>query len=252
MTSLVNHDREFHLEKAPIVEAVISIKMSEQLPQSALPDLAECGAALQDRYPIREPILAQQFQINVGNPSGSSIGTPAQIGLFCKEVNSHRVVHLKLDGFGFSELAPYSSWGAFFPAAKDAWRNFRAAVGSGTMESWSIRYINRISWPEDDQMEDYLRVHPNVPDRQTQDLLGCFIRLQLSIKDPSKGVFVQQLFRVPSLEQGKVSYVLDHEFSFSALGLTEAELWSQIDCSREIKNHFFRLSLTEKALEMYR
>ena len=252
MMSADEQQRNFHLDNAPIVEAVISIKLAEQLPATSLPDLEECSITISNSYPLRDPILAQQVQITIGIGGASNVETPTLLGFFCKEPSSHRVVHLKLDGFGFSELAPYSSWDSFFPAAQKAWAAYQSAVGASTIAGWSVRYINKISWPEQEPMEDYLNVHPNLPENRTQDLLGCFIRLQLSITDPSKGVFAQQVIRVPSLEQGKTSYVLDHEFSYSALGLTETELWRQIDQSRSTKNRYFQQSLTPKALEMYK
>lgn len=247
-----NEGREFHLPNAPIVEAVIAIKFAEPLPESTLSSLEDCAGRIQDLYPKREEIRSQQFQVAIGVGGKSSIDTPRLEGFFCKTEDGHRVVHLKLDGFGFSELTPYSSWNSFFPEASRLWQEHLRTTGARPVDRWSIRYINRISWPEGGRTEDYLRVYPNLPEALPQVLVGCFMRLQMPVKSPSPGLFTQQIFTAPPPEAGKVSVILDHEFTYSALGLTETALWAQIQQSREIKNDFFRASVTEKALEAFK
>ncbi|MGD0799776.1 MAG: TIGR04255 family protein [Terracidiphilus sp.] len=243
---------EFHLLHAPIVEAVIAIKFAERLPENALSGLEECARRIQEIYPIKDVIRSQQFQVMLGVSTQSNVETPKPEGFFCKMSNDHRVVHLKLDSFGFSELAPYSSWNSFFPEARRLWEEHQRTIGTRPVDSWSIRYINRISWPEGAQREEYMRVYPHIPDGIPQDMVGCFMRLQIPVQRPTRGLFTQQLFTAPPLKSGMVSVVLDHEFSYSALGLTESALWTQIEQSREVKNDFFRASLTEKALETFK
>jgi uncharacterized protein (TIGR04255 family) len=245
-------DQEFHLANAPIVEAVISIKFADPLPNSALSSLEECAIRIKEIYPKREEIRSQQFQVALGAGAQSSIDTPRLEGFFCKTPDGHRVVHLKLDGFGFSELTPYSSWNFFFPEAIRLWQENLRSIGARSVDRWSVRYINRFSWPEGGRTEDYLRVYPNVPEGLPQSIVGCFMRLQMPVQRPSPGLFTQQIFTAPPPEAGKVSVVLDHEFTYSALGLTESALWDQIRQSREIKNDFFRASVTEKALESFK
>ena len=247
-----NQTNQFHLSHAPIVEAVIAIKFAEPLPDSALSDLQDCAVRIQSIYPKREEIRSQQFQVTIGAGALSNIDTPKREGFFCKMDDGHRVVHLKLDGFGFSELMPYSSWNSFYPEAQRLWQEHLRTIGARPVDRWSIRYINRLSWPAGERTEDYLRVNPNVPVGLPQNIVGCFMRLQIPVTLPSQGLFTQQIFTAPPLETGTVSMILDHEFTYSALGLTESALWAQIQKSREIKNDFFRASVTERALEIFK
>lgn len=242
---------DFHLENAPIVEALIEIKLAEPLQQEVLGSLRDCAAVLAELYPIREDLMLQQFQWQLGVP-GQIPSSPVQMGFLCKDGVNHRVVHLKLDGFGLSELKPYSYWKEFFPEAHRIWNEYRQAVGGAPTGSWSIRYINQISWPEGDRMEDYLCVHPNVPDDLPKPMTNCFMRLQSPITEPSEGSFTQQIFQVMSPEAGKVSFIVDHAFTYSAIGLTDSELWRRIQQAQLVKNKYFQSTFTAHAMEMFR
>lgn len=73
--------------------------------------------------------------------------------------------------------------------------------------------------------------------------------LQVPISVP-QGVLNQQLVGVPSEEEGKVSFILDNEFGFDALKLSDSEVWEQIEMSRDIKNRYFLNSITDRTKEM--
>jgi uncharacterized protein (TIGR04255 family) len=238
------------LECAPIVEALIEIKLAEPLQQDSLHFLRNCASGFADHYPLREDLMLQQFQFQAGAASQMP-GAAIQMGFLCKDATPHRVVHLKLDGFGLSELRPYSSWNEFFPEARRLWTAYRQAVGGVPTGSWSIRYINQISWPEDERMDDYLYVHPTVPDNMPQSLTGCFMRLQSALAEPSEGLFTQQIFQVMSSEVGKVSFIVDHTFMFSSIGLSDSELWHRIQLAQLVKNKYFLSTFTPRALEMF-
>jgi uncharacterized protein (TIGR04255 family) len=241
---------DFHLQNAPIMEALIEIKLAEPLPDDMLRTLRECADGLGGTYPIREDMQTQQVQFQFGTtPFGAASTRP--VGFLCKDADSHHVVQLRLDGFALSELKPYSSWNGFFPEAQRIWEQYRAAVGGAPLGRWSIRYINRISWPEGEKIEEYLNVYPALPEKLPQQLVGCFMRLQSAITVPSDGLFTQQIFGVPMSEPGRVSFIVDHDFSFSAIGLSDSILWERIESARDIKNSFFKATVTPKALEMF-
>ena len=75
------------------------------------------------------------------------------------------------------------------------------------------------------------------------------MRLLIPIESP-QGLLTQQLVLLPQEQQGKVSFMLDNEFAFSAIGLSDSALWERIESSREIKNKFFIDSITAKTKEM--
>ena len=98
-------------------------------------------------------------------------------------------------------------------------------------------------------MESYLRVYPQIPEDLPQELQGCYMRLQVPISPP-QGLLTQQLVALPQEHPGMAAFMLDNEFTFSAIGLSDSKLWEQIDLSRSIKNSFFVKSITEKTKEI--
>ncbi len=100
-------------------------------------------------------------------------------------------------------------------------------------------------------MEDFLYVYPNVPDNMPRTLTNCFMRLQSLIGEPSEGSFTQQIFQVMSAEVGKVSFIVDHTFVYSAIGLTDSELWRRIQQAQLVKNKYFQSTFTPRAMEMF-
>jgi len=74
------------------------------------------------------------------------------------------------------------------------------------------------------------------------------MRLQVPV-EPPQGLLTQQLVGLPRESTETVAFMLDNEFTFSAIGLSDSVLWEQISLSREIKNKFFMNSITDKMKE---
>jgi uncharacterized protein (TIGR04255 family) len=243
----------FHFPNAPIVEAMIEIKLAEPLLVDSLAALQECSSNLSSSYPLQEELQTQQFQMQIqpGNHASSSVEA-RRIGFLRRDENSHRVVQFRLDAFAFSELKPYSSWERFFPEARKAWNFYRSAADGAATSSWTIRYINKISWPEKERIEENLNVYPCLPNSLPAEITNCFMRMQSKVEVPSEGLFTQQIFQIASPDPVQVSFIVDHTFQFSSVALTDTELWDRIERSRKIKNDYFKATFTEKALERFK
>jgi uncharacterized protein (TIGR04255 family) len=235
-----------HFDKAPIVEAVIGVDLEEMLSDDILSDLKRLGEQLQTSYPIREDMRMGQLEWKLGSEPKQ---VDTQIGYFFKSKDGLQIVHARKNGFAFSRLAPYENWSSFIAEARRTWALYRRAVGPSKLAKWTVRYINKLSWPEGERMEDYLQVYPHIPGDLPQQIAGCFMRLQFPISSP-QGLLTQQLVGLPQENPAKVAFMLDNEFAFSAIGLSDAAIWEQIDSTRAIKNRFFVNSITEKMKEL--
>lgn len=235
-----------HFDKAPIVEAVIGLDLEEMLAEPMLAELHQLGEQLQHSYPIREAIRMGQLEWNLG---AEAKHVDLQVGYFFKSKDGRQIVHAKRNGFAFSRLAPYENWENFISEAKRTWASYRVVIGPSKMTKWSVRYINKLSWPENERMEDYLQIYPHIPDSLPQQIAGCFVRLQFPLQQP-QGLLTQQLVGLPQESPGKVTFMLDNEFSFSAIGLSDAAMWEQINSARGTKNKFFVDSITPKMKEL--
>lgn len=235
-----------HFENAPIVEALVGVDLEEMLGDDSLDVLKKLGDSLQPKYPTREDIVMGQVEFALGKQP-KQIDTP--FGYFFKTSDGRQVIHARRNGFAFSRLAPYEHWEGFISEAKRTWILYRQAIGPSRLLKWTVRYINKLSWSAGERMEDYLQVYPHIPSTLPQDIQGCFMRLLIPIHSP-QGLLTQQLVLLPPEQVGKVSFMLDNEFTFSAIGLSDPALWERIESSREMKNKFFKDSITAKTKEM--
>jgi len=236
-----------HFEKAPIVEAVIAIDLEEMLGADCLGALRELGEQLNTSYPTIEEIRMGEFEFGLGTQPKQ---VETQIGYFFKSSDGKQIIHARRNGFGFSRLAPYQDWETFTAEARRTWTMYRKVIGPVKLRRWTVRYINKLSWPAGEPMEKYLRVYPYIPEDLPQELGSCFMRLQVPLGSP-QGLLTQQLVALPPEQPGKVAFLLDNEFAFSPIGLSDAILWEQIDLAREIKNRFFVNSITDKMKEAF-
>jgi len=234
---------EIHFDKAPIVEAVIGIDFEETLPIEVLDGLRALASTFAHDYPTVEPMVMAEYKLQPGVPV-TQIETP--MGFFFRSADGLQVVHAKRTGFAFSRLAPYRNWHEFISEAKHTWGAYRGSVGPSSLGKFTVRYINRLSWPSGAPIEDYLAVYPHIPEGLPQTLGGCFLRLDYPLSTPYQGKLIQQIATVPEGDRAMVSFVLDNEFSFSAIGLSDLEVWDRVNTCRTVKNDIFLKSISDK------
>jgi uncharacterized protein (TIGR04255 family) len=234
---------EIHFDKAPIVEAVIGIDFEETLPVEVLDNLKKLGGDFGANYPTTENITKGEYKIQPGLPVSQ---TETPFGYFFKSVDGLQIVHARRNGFAFSRLHPYQTWKSFVDEAEHTWIFYRAIVGPTPLSKFTIRYINRLSWPNGENIEDYLAVYPHIPKELPQQVNGCFIRLDFPLTAPHQGKLTQQIASVPESQPDSVSFVLDNEFSFAAIGLKDSDVWESIRACQRLKNQIFLSSITEK------
>jgi uncharacterized protein (TIGR04255 family) len=230
-----------HFAKAPIVEALIGLDLQEKLPDSSLPLFAEMASHLGAEYTIREDIMLGEFKVEIGKPVDQS---QSQLGYFVRSPDRLKVAHLRRDNFSLSRLAPYSDWGEFRDEAFRLWLIYRSEVGPVPLSIFRVRYINKLSWPAKSQMETYLKFYPHIPPGLPQTINGCFLQASYPLSKPYQGQFIQRLYAAPNQDSSQASFVLDHELAFSAVGLSDSQIWSGIDECRSLKNDYFRASIT--------
>ncbi len=232
-----------HFDNAPIVEAIVGIDFEEILPIETLENLNSLSAAFSVDYPTVEKLITGEYKIQFGSPVEQ---VETQIGYFFKSVDGLQVVHAKRNGFAFSRLRPYQTWEKFIAEAKRTWDLYRHALSTPSLAKFSVRYINRLSWPNGEKIEDYLAVYPYIPDGLPQSLSECFLKLEFPLSEPHQGKLTQQIASVPESQPELASFVLDNEFNFAATGLQDYEVWQRIETCQDLKNKIFLSSITEK------
>jgi len=231
-----------HFARAPIIEAIIGIQVAA-LPETSLADFRAIGEQVRTDYPNQTEISFTQFTGQV-LPQPSASATQTLIGLQFQSADQRQLFQARLNGFSFHRLAPYGNWDSFRGEAFRKWQLYRNAAGPMQMEVFSVRYINRLVVPAPGQLEHYIKVYPEIPPELPQMLRNYLLRLELPLEEGG-GVLTMHETMLPS-EPGTASILLDNDFRYPAMGITEDQLWDRIDLARHQKNNVFLACITEE------
>ncbi|NJM68584.1 MAG: TIGR04255 family protein [Acaryochloris sp. RU_4_1] len=192
-----------HYSKAPIIEAVIDLKVKPPSEESisALENLA-IG------YSERRPLMTLQGQIQ-GGQSVAATASQAQTGYQYISEDQKQIFQAQQDSFTFSRLAPYQDWISFCDEAKRLWDIYVAAINPESISRVAVRYINRLDLPLPlNDFKDYLQTVPEVSPGLPQGLSNFFLQLEIPQEDLS-GTLVLNETLIPSSSSDLISVVLD-------------------------------------------
>jgi uncharacterized protein (TIGR04255 family) len=239
-----------HLKNAPIREALIDMRFS---PAVSIEKLEKVKQLLSDRFPnstdIWEASLGYDIQSNQ-----SQVSHRAKVGFRLDAPKVPRVLQLRVNGFAFSQLAPYDSWEAMKKEACDLWSIFRNEVQFAVVNRVAVRYINEIKIPLPfGDFNEYLNVAPDLPEKLPQTL-GGFVQRYVMVKPDETTAIVTQVledsFVLSNPNEIKIFLDIDVFKNTEFLGSSD-ECLDLLESLRDFKNDVFFEYLTEKALEMY-
>lgn len=248
---------EQHLKDAPIVEALIDFRVNlpAEITLEVLKDITEAlppeYTDIEEKHRIRAEF---KLKIEEGAPAQANIEQErAPFGFFCKTEDGKNIAQVRLDGFTFSELKPYSDWETFSQKAKLIWDLYQGKTGCDVIPRVAVRYINHMALPlaQGDEFEKYLKSPPTVPDTLPQ-LMSNFLKC-VTISSPDEGInahITQAL--MPPEEPGKVTVILDIDV-FKDLGedVVVDDIWPIFEALRKFKNDIFFSHITDEAKELF-
>jgi uncharacterized protein (TIGR04255 family) len=224
-----------HLSKSPIIEAVINVQVSP-LPELSLENFKSVVEQVKDSYPGSKELSEMEFrgELNPQDPKASA--SQRSIGLQFQSTDAKQIFQLRLNGFSFHRLAPYENWQSFRGEASRLWSLYRKAVGPTRIETYSIRYINKVPIPLGQPIERYFKVYPMIPQDLPQAMVNYVMRLELQIEG---GIWIMHQAQLPPELPASGFILLDNELRYSVLGLTDEVVWHRIDETRHEKNRIF-------------
>ena len=239
---------KIHYSKAPITEATIDLRVT--LPEDhTLVQLDIFHQTLGDMYSEKHPIYIAEFAIPEGN-NPTQI-QPEQIGYRFVSEDKRKIIQARLDGFGYTLLAPYDSWEPFRDEAKKLWMLYRELMKPSSIQRVAVRYINRLDIPSPSvELSEYLEILPTVSRKLPQVLDAYFMQLVIPFVVQESTAIINQGF-VPPVVADTKAVVLDIDlFRDRELPVHEGEIWQIFERLREGKNMIFDACLTTKAKEM--
>ncbi len=243
-----------HLSRAPITEALLDVRV----PLPAGRTLAEItdafSLAVAADYPERRPIQQLQAQLAFGDDGGGAV-TSAQliIGEIFWTSDKKRAVQARLDGFSVNQVGSYRNWETITNEAKVRWKAYVAAAKPERVVRCAARFINRLEVPVGDDLRKHLLTFAEVGSALPPLLDDYSFRCVVPFGDGRRAAITQAT--VPSDGVGNANtrvLLLDIDaFSEREFAPDSADLWSEFDKLREIKNSCFFDSLQPTTWKAY-
>lgn len=240
-----------HLPKAPLVEALIDLRVQLTAPF----DVAQLNAIddkTVERYPTKATMRKLAGQIHLTEQGASQkIHMDEPYGNRYTSNDGAFVFQARTDGFTLSRLKPYSDWDELCSEAKRLWAFYTEAAGVELVTRVAVRYINRMDLPLPiSDFGEYLTSPPIIPASLPQTLSSFLMRFVMH--DELKGIsaiVTQVLEESPS---PIAPIILDIDvFKEGSYEAQSAEWWAVLSTLRDFKNRVFFSSITDKTLELF-
>lgn len=245
----------FKLPHPPIVEAVLDIDCD--LPPGL--DFAEVekrsAEAFSDHYPVRRKQFIQQAGVDLVSDAEPKFFASQGLSAFqFLSEDEKQIVQVRVGGFSFNRLEPYTSLDDYLLEIARCWDAFRKLAAPVQVRKIGLRYINRILLPLADgkvQLSEYLKVSPNLPDGSGLQFADFFH--QHRAVDPATGIMANIILASQPPEGNVLPLLLDIEVHKPErlVPAPLAEWEDRIQSLRKLKNQIFEYSLTPRCLNLF-
>ena len=248
MQSPIDIKKEFsHLPRAPIVEAVLDLRVVLSTEWNELSLRSQLEERLSD-YPKQSPV--QETEVQFSPKAGTNvIKDSVHVGLKYQSEDSFYVVQFNKDSFVFSRLKPYENWGKFSQEALRLWEIYCELLEPTEIGRIGLRFINRLAIKQGQKIElaDYYKRPPLPIEGLNWPLSGYLHQDVLQVPGTLYSVNVIKTVQRTQQEAG---LLLDIDvFMQKSLNYGEVRISKYMDEMRWVKNKVFFSSLTKKALE---
>ena len=244
-----------HLSRAPIVEAVIDFRATASA-DFDVNILGALGHQIGSAYGAGQEInlLEVGWLQEPGRQPQSRRIDHGCIGSRYASLDGKHVAQFRKDGFTFSRFAPYTRWADLFGEASRLYALFVEAIRPSEITRIAVRYINRLSLPEDavKDFSPFLTAPPPFPPGLGAYLTGFLTQIQIQEPDTSIAGTIIQTIQQGAAEPGEVAVILDLDIYEAAVRPPDPPtLLPRFETLRKIKNKYFFASITEKTLELF-
>lgn len=237
--------------KAPIVEALVELRVSSEEPRS-LDDLLLLRNTEQNAYPELQVQYGIEQRIQVGE-AVTTATHHERLGHVLVDASKQQIVQVAPLRFAFSRLAPYQSWEPFMSEAVRLFDEYKRIANVGRIDQLTVRYINRIDIPlASVELKDYLRTGPEISSSLPQGLDAYFFQVRLPLPDFGVATTINETIAEPS-HPGTTALILDIEVSRNTSLDPEARdvLEAELEQLRAAKNFVFESCITDASRRLF-
>lgn len=245
-----------HLDRAPIVEAVIDFRArtAAGLRMEELSDLGQQLRTLYRNEGDEIALLEWAIRREPGKGAVSNETDHGKIGFRFTSADGKHVLQFRKDGFTLSRLAPYPDWSTFFGEATRAFQRYCEIGQIEAIHRIAVRYINRMALParEVGDFSAFLTAPPPFP-KEIPAFMNHFLT-QVQVQEAGS---LAQATVTQTIQQGQqtpefVPVILDIDvFQSGNFPITASVLLGNLAPLRDFKNRLFFASITEKTADLF-
>lgn len=244
-----------NLRNPPIVEAVLDIECD--LPPGQQLSVLESDAKqyFHDQYPKFRAQIVQHHQIAAkpGEQPEVSVRQGVQALQFLQD-DEKQLVQVRVNGFSFNRLSPYSTLDDYLPEIERTWRLYVDLCKPVQVRMIRLRYINRILLPHAAgkvELDDFFKVGPRLPDEKNLHFASFFN--QQTVVDINTGNQADSVLASQPRQGETIPIIFDNGVLTTETGEPENWDWilAKIQSLRNLKNRIFRNTLTERCLSLF-
>ncbi|MGH8699742.1 MAG: TIGR04255 family protein [Burkholderiales bacterium] len=243
-----------HLEKAPIVEGLIDLRVRLANGFEA-EKLKELHGRIADRYPTCLESSTFQTHLEFNAQRGAKHAFLRNVsGYRFESADTRYVFQAQVGGFTLSRLRPYETWELLFAEAKELWAHYIEVARPESVTRVATRYINRLELPVPlRDFDDYLTAAPKVPLGLPQSVSEFFARVVAPEPQCGASVILTQILEPADTARGVLPVILDIDVFKEEVFTPKSEApWNLLSKFRDLKNEAFFGSVTDKAKELFR
>lgn len=248
MAKPINLSEKFpHLSKAPIVEAVIDIRVVPSVKWDEGSLEKELKQRLPD-FPKVESLREARYQLTPGKPDVPVVEDFGCVSFKLHSNDSLYIAQFNKGGFVFSRLKPYEDWGQFSQEALRLWAIYCELLKPSDIKRIGLRFINRIDIMQSTiELGDYYKYPPEPLKELNWPLAGYLHHDVIQIPETLYSI---NLIKTVQNFPGKIGLILDVDvFMQSQFEFNELRIIECLEEMRWAKNKIFFSSLTEKLIE---
>ncbi len=249
-----NYDEKFpHLNKAPIVEAVIDLRINstvswndkilkEQI-KSRLPNYTK----IEENHEI-------EFKVTVGSPQDSTNKDLGCVGIRAISNDGFYIAQFNKVGFTLSRVKQYEDWKTFCDETNKLWSLYRELLAPKAIKRIGVRFINRML--ADYKSKEFLTCFRDAPKAKQIFSWGIENFLHKDVlRVPNTNYHVNLIKTIVSspTKQNEVAAILDCDVFYGEEASCEwSDIGNHLRAIHWIKNKVFFESIAKKKIKEYK
>jgi uncharacterized protein (TIGR04255 family) len=244
-----------HLSKAPIVEAVIEVRAQAEAPWDEPLITDQLKAKLPDYPHVQsQRQFMSEVKLELGQKAEGAFQDLGWKGLRFESADKIQIAQFNRDGFLFSRLQPYNSWGQFCGEGLRLWQLHLSLAKPVEIQRLGLRFINRMALSLDEQIEDYIQILPQKPQGLDLPIAGFFHHEALGVPGYPYAINIRRTVQPPDKPTVKeIGLILDIDvFTIGPFQPGSGIIEQYLDEMRWLKNKVFYGNITPRAQEKFK